>query len=117
MDMPPSAGRLYLPIIETDSKRQTQELNKTPLEQFLDTCFRVDGAKILFSDFYDRFSDSLESDERGIWTKRRFGRQLSALGIVYGSHTDNVKWVGNLSLVDCPPKARWQLNSNGKLFQ
>jgi hypothetical protein len=117
MDMPPSAGRLYLPVIETESKRMTQESNKTPLEQFLDTCFKVDGAKILFSDFYDRFCSSLESDERAVWTRRRLGHELSAIGIVYGAHTDNVKWVGNLSWVDCPPKAAWQLNSNGRLVQ
>ena len=118
MDMPPSAGRLYLPILETESKRMTQELNKTPLEQFLDgKCFKVDGAKILFSEFFDQFVNSLESDERAGWHKRRLGRDLSTMGIVHGIHTQNVKWIGNLSWVDCPPDVRWQLNSSGRLFQ
>jgi hypothetical protein len=119
MTMPPSAGRLYLPILETESKRRTQELNKTPLEQFLDAqCFKVDGAKILYSDFYEQFINSLESDEREGWSKRKLGRELSTLDIVYGAHTDNVKWVGNLSWTHHDAVGeKWQLNSNGRLSQ
>ena len=60
--LPPSAGRLRLPIIETELKRSTASLNQSPIDTFIqDYCILEAGAHMTFSDFYSSFRTSTTS--------------------------------------------------------
>jgi hypothetical protein len=79
LDLPPSNDRLNVPVIETTDKLALQKLNEGPLERFLaDNTVMKDGASIKFSEFYIRFEDSLDYEDKRSWSKIRVGRELAA---------------------------------------
>lgn len=77
MEIPRSNDRLNIPIIVTSEKVQAAEQNKTPLQMFIEEeCHYVEGHVVLFSDFYVKFIEWLDAEERTNWTKIRVGREL-----------------------------------------
>jgi hypothetical protein len=75
--IPPSNDRLNVPVIDTDIKIQTQQLNQTPLQVFLSECtYNAPGEMVLYSELYDRFTEWLDPDDLHSWSKIRMGREL-----------------------------------------
>jgi hypothetical protein len=76
-EIPQSNGRLYVPVIETDDKRQAQEANQSDLERFiLEQCHYAPGQVIPYGEFYDRFIEQVDANRVNYWSKIRMGRDL-----------------------------------------
>lgn len=76
-EIPKSNDRLFVPVIETDDKRQAQEQNLSDLERFInDSCYFVPGEYVKFAEMYDRFIEQLEPNRVNYWSKIRFGKEL-----------------------------------------
>ena len=96
-DLPEPDGRMRVPTINTDDKLNLQERNRPAIDQFiLEHCHHIPGARTLFTEFCDRFSDWLPVDDRGSWGKRKIAGNMPRQFPV-GISNDNVKWIGNLS--------------------
>ena len=97
MQLPAPVGRLRLPVVRTESKARLEELNKTPLQHFLEDCCqeRAGVHTLRFSEFYDAFQKYLDAGDKGKWTKIFTSRHLpTAHQLVKGSH--NQSYVPNL---------------------
>lgn len=102
LEVPVSDDRLALPIIDTDDRRVAQDINLSPLEMFIrDHTNFVPGSTIPFSEFYDRYADTmLKGDELSYWTKIRVGKSLPPQypkGKLTGNpniHIGNMSWCG-----------------------
>jgi hypothetical protein len=115
--LPKVEGRIGVPVIETRSKTKAQEKQRSQLEQFIqESCFKVVGSRILFTEFCDRFLEWLPPDEVSRWSKQRISRELPE-NTPAGVHTGNKKYVGNLSWEDIETTTgafEW-ISSNGRL--
>jgi hypothetical protein len=77
IEIPDCNDRLRIPIISTVEKQQSQQLNRSPLEEFLEEqTYEVPGSKILYSTLYERFEKWLDPNDRVEWTKIKMGRAL-----------------------------------------
>jgi hypothetical protein len=77
LELPPPAGRLGIPIVESRDKHMVQDANRTDLERFVEeNCHYVPGAMISQADFCSRFQESLDGDEKAEWTKARVGQEM-----------------------------------------
>jgi hypothetical protein len=75
--IPPATGRLCIPVIETESKLDTIELNKTALDEFVaEFCERVEGQRVSLAQFCDTFLRWLPADARKTWPTRRIAQKL-----------------------------------------
>jgi hypothetical protein len=101
LDLPPSNDRLNIPVIETEDKLMLQKLNETPLERFLtDETIIKNGQKLKFSEFYDRFQESLDITEQQAWSKIRTRRELPT-SYPYGRERGTGQfYIGNLAWKD-----------------
>lgn len=78
LEIPTTSSRLNVEVVSTTEKLETEGLNKTLLEQFLeDKCINVLGETIKFSDLYDHFSLYATADDLAYWNKKRFAMELS----------------------------------------
>jgi len=101
LDLPDSGDRLNLPVIHTSDKELLQQLNKTAMQVFVDDhLVACDGAKVMFSEFFERFQKTLDSEEFHKWTKIKASREVpvqypkgraTSDGQIY---LGNVKWRG-----------------------
>jgi len=77
IDLPPSNDRLNVPVVDTDIKAQTQQLNQTPLQIFLgEETYFAPGEAVLYSELYTKFSEWLDPDDVHNWSKIKMGREL-----------------------------------------
>jgi hypothetical protein len=75
--LPPPAGRLRIPVIETESKLEAIELNRSHLDDFVAAyCQRVEGKQVNFAIFYDTFIKWLPNDVRDQWNTQRVASKL-----------------------------------------
>lgn len=101
LELPHSPDRLNIPVIDTDDKEMAMEVNKTPVEQFIDECcYKVNGECIPFSDFYDKFINWLDNTEQHNWSKIRLGRSLPSSVVKGRSVVNNHQTLGNISFID-----------------
>lgn len=71
-------GRLRLPVVENDHKKEVMEDNRHPLECFLENqCYEVPGKSVPFTDFFSKFLESLPSDLREVYKESEI-RKLMA---------------------------------------
>lgn len=104
LSLPTSDTRLRLPILDTAGKSQAAESNKNPLEEFIDeSCFEVQGEKVLFKDFCARFFEALSAFELASWNKRKI-RQNIPDRFPVGLSTGGQLYLGNMSLVETQVK-------------
>ena len=97
LELPRVQGRLRLPVINTIKKQQSEDMQRTPLESFVrDQCHPAPGAKILFAEFYEKFIEWLDPEERYQWSKIKVSRGMPSDTPV-GASTDNKRFVGNIS--------------------
>jgi len=115
LDIPPSVDRLNVPVIETEDKLMLQKLNETPLERFMaDECIQKPGIMIKFSEFYERFNESLDPSDASMWSKIRTRRELPS-NFPYGRHHGTGQfYIGNIAWKDDsdPPGQRFILKDN-----
>jgi len=77
IEIPPSQDRLNVPVIDTDIKYQTAQLNRTTLEIFLDEkCHYAPGEMVLYADLFNQFINWLDPNDVYQWSKIKFGREL-----------------------------------------
>jgi hypothetical protein len=104
VELPKVHGRLRLPVVDTIKKQQSEDMQRTPLESFVqNVCHFVPGEKILFSTFYEKFIETLDPEERYHWSKIKVSRAMPSDTPV-GASTDNKRFIGNLSLEPVQPK-------------
>ncbi len=98
MQLPEMTGRLRIPIVVTDSKREAQRLNGNLVEQFIEEHGEFkEGERVLFSKFYEAFQAALGPDDAAVWTKAKTTKNLpEAHKTVSG--TGNKRCVPNLTL-------------------
>jgi hypothetical protein len=119
LELPPPEGRLGIPIVESEDKRQLQDANKTALEKFLEEkCHEVHGATISQADFFQRFRDWLDTDERPEWSKTRVGHEMPGQFPKAKCRKDGQNHFGNIawkSSILVPPKSARLIVKDGKL--
>ena len=98
-ELPPLLGRLRLPVISTTEKCRAQEQNRTLLDLYLDECHECAGGRISFREFFESFHVWLPDNERRYWSRRKVSHGLPSRYPV-GAGTDNIRFIGNLSLTD-----------------
>ena len=117
LPLPEAKGRLRVPVIDTQDKQYVIEQNRCPLEMFTsEQAYIVNGAKVKFAEFYDRFLDWLPPEDRHQWSKQKVGKQLP-MGCPSGLHNNNQKWIGNLSFAEVEPGPKWVLDGRSRLKQ
>jgi hypothetical protein len=98
LELPAVQGRLRLPLVDTEKRRQSKDMSRNQLEVFTkDMCHPAPGEKIPFSKFYEKFADWLEPEEKFEWSKQKVSRSLPSdtpTGAIGGN---NKRFVGNLS--------------------
>ena len=95
LQLPPIVGRMRLPVVRTPSKARTEELNKSPLQQFLeDYCTVKEGARLHFGEFYDAFQKTLDASEKHLWSKIQVSRRLPNQHQLYRVHGE--RFIPNL---------------------
>lgn len=100
LNVPPSNGRLRIPVVETAEKRRAMELTMDELRLFLrERCYYVPGAKMKFSDFYDAFVETLPPLQREKWTRYRVSSSLPS-NFPTGRCGEGVTYIGNISFED-----------------
>lgn len=98
LEIPPSTGRLRVPMISTVEKIQTQQSNRTPLQSFLeDKCFYVPGSVISVAEFYDVFSRYVDPDELPQWGKKTVNQMLPPQFPKGRLAKDGHHYIGNIS--------------------
>jgi hypothetical protein len=96
LQLPPVIGRMRLPVVRTPSKARTEELNKSPLQQFLEDCCIVkEGARLRFGEFYDAFEKTVDAGEKHEWSRTKVARLLPNRHQIYKTHGQ--KWVPNVA--------------------
>lgn len=100
LKLPAPPGRLRLPILETDSKREAEESVESMVVKFIqDECYAIDGAFVKLKDFYDVFRKWLPEDSVYAWSYNKVVSQLRERDLVpFGRFDGNVMCLGNLSL-------------------
>ena len=96
LPLPPLTGRMRLPVVRTQSKARTEEMNKDPLQQFFDDyCVVKDGARLRWGEFYDAFEKTVDADEKHKWSRTKVARLLPNRHPIYKSNGQ--KWVLNIA--------------------
>lgn len=77
VEIPLSGDRLNVPVIDSEIKQQTQQLNRTLLQAFLEEMtYYAPGEVVLYSELYSRFQQWLDPEEVHNYTKIKMGREL-----------------------------------------
>jgi len=102
LKLPPPPGRMRLPVVMTDSKKEAERVTAGLLDEYLEKgCHHIPGAVTKFADFYDAMQEWMPQDQRYIWTYSRVGDEFRTRDFspfVFGRGLNNVSCVGNLSL-------------------
>jgi len=100
MSIPAPPGRLRLPVIVTESKKEAMQSAQSALVEFIDrACFKTAGELTLFTDFYDAMTKWMGPEQVAVWTKSRVRTEMKEQGLLpYGRGTGNKVFVGNVSL-------------------
>lgn len=78
VDLPQPCGRLSLPIITTEEKIETQNLNRSPVQMFIeDHCYRIPGVMCLYSELWQKFQEITDPSEIIRWTQQKFDREMA----------------------------------------
>jgi hypothetical protein len=104
LELPESNDRLNIPVIETEDKRSLQKMNRTPLEAFIeDQCDYVEGYRVRFSEFYDKFLNYIDVGDATKWSKIRVGKELHSPFIKGRCRGDAQFYIGNMVWKDSKP--------------
>jgi hypothetical protein len=77
VELPPLTGRLRIPIVNTEHKRRAQQLSKNALQVFIDeSLFACPGSLVPFGEFYSRFIEWCQPEDRGHWTRIKVSKAM-----------------------------------------
>lgn len=77
LDIPPTADRLRIPTVTTSVKEDAEESSMDDLQVFLrDHCARMPGAMISWSNFYQKFYESVDPMRRMYWPEKSVRTKL-----------------------------------------
>ena len=97
LDLPEPVDRLNIPVIHTEDKKLVEQMNQTPLQQFVqEKCVYVEGHQIKFSELYDRFIEWVPLEERRFWTKQRVGKDFPPQFPKARQRKDGQFYIGNI---------------------
>jgi hypothetical protein len=95
--LPPSTGRLRIPIVSTQHKQRAEQLNRSPLDQFIaENLFECPGELVMYSDFYGKFLEWLPAEEKGSWSRYKVTKHLP-MKFASGSGNGNKTYIINCS--------------------
>jgi hypothetical protein len=98
LELPKVKNRMGVKVVDTYKRSQSQDMSRSPLEAFIAArCYAAPGQKILFSEFYDRFIESLDDEDKFEWSKRKVSKSLPSDTPSGSSGGKSQKHVGNLS--------------------
>lgn len=119
LELHKSGSRLNIPVLETSDKATLARENTSALGLFIqDNCIKAPGNLIKFSEFYDRFTSTVDSIDLVEWTKIKVQREVSLLYPKGRSKIDNHVYIGNIAWNDtaCDIGSSYVLE-NGYLIQ
>ena len=79
LNLPPVMGRLRLPVVETEHKRELAAENSSAPQFFTEVCELVEGARISKGGVYDAYESWCRDNQRAALDKIEFGRQFRPL--------------------------------------
>jgi len=119
IELPQVKNRMSVKVVDTYKRQQSQDMARSPLETFINAkCYQAAGEKILFSEFYDKFLLSLDTEDRYEWSKQKVSRSLPSDTPSGASGGRGQRYVGNLSWEPAKDKdapAYFCINSRLKL--
>jgi hypothetical protein len=99
VELPTSNDRLNVPVITTKDKDHASQQNKTELEMFIEEkTYHCLGNAVTFAEFYERFHQYLDAEDRANWSKIKVSRELpikypsGRLSSVPDIHIGNIAW-------------------------
>lgn len=121
-EIPPTDGRLRIPVIDSNIKVQLEQSNVDALKYFINNyCTYDSGAIISFNDFYTEFLKSVDQSEMGQWSKISVGRKFPITEKYprgrYGNGGHN--HIGNMRVENVPTNklnGKIKVNRSGKLY-
>lgn len=98
LEIPETDSRLRIPVIQTDDKHAAEDVQRSALLEFIDeNCYNAPGEVVPVADFYERFRESVEMNQRHLWSKRNVSAQMPDW-VVKGRLTTDSTWhYGNIS--------------------
>lgn len=107
LHIPPSPGRLRIPVLMTEDKREAERHNMNPVEAFIaDQCLPCKGNLVLYDDFWTAFYQHLPPHDRLEWSKIKMGKLLPDQHPKGRSSKNNYVYVANLRLAGSPEGPR-----------
>lgn len=98
LEIPPAQGRLRIPVIATREKEQLEQLNMNSLLRFIgENTFQINGAKILFQEFYKKFQSALPEEEKGYWTNKKVSGKLPRIHPSGRAGGEGGTFIGNMA--------------------
>ena len=77
LELPLVIGRLRIPVLETETKKETMCSNRLELDVFIEEeMFEVGGHIVSVQEFYARFNEWLPPERRSYWTRQRMTRSM-----------------------------------------
>lgn len=115
LELPYTADRLNIPVIETNDKRIIARTNENLLELFIDErCHKTPGYSVTIADFYEAFNTWLDPSERYMWSKRAVSKNMHP-SIVKGRDHKGSWAYGNLTFQpDLEPRIPFVLSPKGE---
>lgn len=98
LELPPSGDRLNIPILTTEDKLEAQSVNETELQSFIkEKCFAIDGQRLAFADFYEKFKETIPANSVINWSKKRVSMEIPSQ-FPKGKCTDDPNsFIGNIT--------------------
>jgi phage/plasmid-associated DNA primase len=101
LQLPESPDRFHIPPIETEEKKIVADLNRSPLERFLDErCKQAPGHMITFMEFHARFMEWIEADEVRNWGKIKTSKAIPPNYPKARVRGTSAVTVGNIAWID-----------------
>lgn len=118
MELPPVQGRLRIPVVDTDIKRETQDANKSPVIQFVEeNIHKVPGEAIKFKDFFQRFVESISGRNLDVWSNRRRVKSHLPEWMDVGRWTGGELYLGNVAWEPCEPTKPVLIKRDDNLYR
>lgn len=111
LEIPYCSDRLNIPVINTEEKELSAQLNRSELEIFIDECtFDDAGGGVSYKDMWSRFQEWLDPNSVHLWSKIRMGRELPAKYPKGRLMSEGAQfYVANLSFTKPPVRDRKRL--------
>lgn len=98
LEIPASSSRLRIPVLDSDTKRELEDLNRSALTDFLElSCEHTPGTVLSFDIFVSTFIQQLPPDEQHRWDRKKIIRELPPGKFPRGNYANRTH-IGNISI-------------------